>query len=61
MFSTVNCSQQGFGREKDGNRGKFIGYKKNWRISAVQICYPIGSHIYCLEPIESGHVKINFR
>ena len=28
MFSTVNCSQQGFGREKDGNCGKFIGYKK---------------------------------
>ena len=28
MFSTVNCSHHGFGREKDENCGKFIGYKE---------------------------------
>ena len=35
--------QQGFGREKDGNRSKFIGYNI-LKIRTVQI----GSHIYCL-------------
>ena len=59
---------QGFGREKDVNRGKFIGYNlvifcyKEFEIFAL--CKSISQSevifIVYSEPIESGHVKINF-
>ena len=59
---------QGFGRERDGNRGKFIGsnlvivcYKKFEKfalcksISQSEVIFTVYS-----EPIKGGHVKINF-
>ena len=71
MFTNVASSVtffQGFGREKDENRGKFIGYNlvifcyKEFEIFAL--CKSISQSevifIVYSEPIESGHVKINF-
>ena len=59
---------QGFRRVKDGNRGKFIGsnlvifYYKEFEKFAL--CKSISQSevifIVYSEPIESGHVKINF-
>ena len=61
-------SHQRFGREKDRNRGKFIGsnlvifcYKEFekfalWKaISQSEVIFIVYS-----EPIESGHIKISF-
>ena len=61
-------SYRGFGREKDGNRGKFNGsnlvifcYKESEKFA---LCKSISQSevifIVYSEPIESGHVKINF-
>ena len=59
---------QGFGREKDGNRGKFIG--SNLVISCYKefekfvLCKSVSQSkavfIVYSEPIESAHVKFNF-
>ena len=59
---------KGFGREKEGNRGKFIGsnliifcYKEFQKfrlcksISQLEVIFIVNS-----EPIESGDVKTNF-
>ena len=62
-----SLSIQGFEREKDGNRGKFIGsnlvifcYKK---FEKFALCKSISQSevifIVYFEPMESGHVKIN--
>ena len=59
---------QGIGREKDGNRGKFISsnlvifcYKE---FEKFTLCKSISqsevTFIVCSEAIESGHVKIIF-
>ena len=59
---------QGFGREKDGNHGKFIGsnvvifcYKE---FEKFALCTSISNSevifIVYSEPIESGDIKINF-
>ena len=66
-FLVIKCHQR-FGREKDGNRGKFIGsnlvifcyeeFEKFalWKaISQSEVIFIVYS-----EPIESGHVKISF-
>ena len=59
---------QGFGREKDGNRGKFIG--SNLFIFCYNefqnfaLCKPVGQSKAVFfaysEPVESGHIKFNF-
>ena len=59
---------QGFGREKDVNRGKFIGYNlvifcdKEFEIFALckSISQSEAIFIVYSEPIESEQVKINF-
>ena len=59
---------QGFGREKDGNRGKFIGanlvifcYKEFEKFSLCKSASQSkATFVFHSEPIESGHVKINF-
>ena len=64
----LNDKDQGFGREKDENRGKFMGsnlvifcYKE---FEKLALCKSISQSetifIVYSEPIESGHVKINF-
>ena len=71
MFTNVASSVtffQGFGREKDENRGKFIGYNfvifcyEEFEIFALckSISQSEAIFIVYSEPIESGHVKINF-
>ena len=64
-----SLSIQGFEREKDGNRGKFIGsnlgiscYKESEKFAlckSISQSEVIGSHIVYFELMESGHVKIN--
>ena len=64
----VFCIHQGFGREKDRNRGKFIGsnqvifcckeFDKSAQCKSARQSEP--TFIVYSEPIESGHVKINF-
>ena len=65
---SLHVFNQGFGREKDGNRGKFIGpnlvifcYKE---FEKFALCKSISQSevifIVYFKPIESGYVKINF-
>ena len=59
---------QGFGREKDGNRGKIIGsnlvifcYKEFEKFALCKsVSQSEATFIVYSEPIESGNVKINF-
>ena len=59
---------QGFGREKDSNRGKFIGfnliifcYKEFKKISLCKyVSQSEVTFIVYSKPIENGHVKNNF-
>ena len=58
---------QGFGREKDGNRGKFIGsslvifYKEFEKFAMFKsVRQSEATFIAYSEPSESGHVKFNF-
>ena len=64
----MNLKYQGSRREKDGNRGKFIGsnlfifcYNE---FEKFALCKSMSQSevifIVYSEPIESGHVKINF-
>ena len=57
-----------FGREKDGNRGKFIGfnlvifcYKEFEKFALCKsVRHSEATFIVYSEPVQSGHVKINF-
>ena len=59
---------QGFGREKDGNRGKFIGSNlvifccKDFQKFALCKSVSQSKAVFFTysEPSESGHVKFNF-
>ena len=59
---------QGFGREKDVNRGKFIGYNfvifcyKEFEIFALRKSISQSEAVFIVYsgPIESEHVNINF-
>ena len=60
--------KQGLGREKNGNRGKFIGSNLvifcDTEFERFALCnsagQPEATFIVYSEPIESGNVKINF-
>ena len=64
----LNCNYEWFGREKDWNRGKFIGPKlvifcyKEFEIFALCKFISQSEVIFIVysEPIKSGHVKIDF-
>ena len=68
QVATIFYLDQGFGREKDGNRGKFIGSNlvifcyKEFEIFALckSFSQSEATFIVYAEPIESGNVKINF-
>ena len=59
---------KGFGRVKDGNRSKFIGsnlvifcYKEFEKFALCKsLSQSEATFIVYSEPIESGHIKINF-
>ena len=59
---------KGFGRVKDGNRSKFIGsnlvifcYKEFEKFALCKsVSQSEATFIVYSEPIESGHIKINF-
>ena len=62
------CNNLRFGSEKDGNRGKFIGfnlvifcYKKFEKFALCKsVSQSQATLIVYSEPIQFGHVKINF-
>ena len=64
----LNYEIAGIGREKDGNRGKFIGsnlvifcYKEFEKFGLCKsVSQSEASFIVYSEPIERGHVKVNF-
>ena len=67
MLST-QVFNQGFGREKDGNRGKFIGCNLvifcHKELENFALCKSVSqseaTFIVYFKPIESGNVKFNF-
>ena len=68
FFLPLTWYFQGFGREKDGNRGKYINsnlvvfcYKEIERFTLCKsVSQSEAAFIVYSEPIESGHVKSNF-